>query len=149
MIMCNDINLLFLLLRHWRVQWRNSHLSLVRYMYQHSGVIQVLLQHWLLWRWDKMWRLAPALLSFCILRETDFFERETMLLCQGTSVIRSCLRKLLYTLPQSHLAGVLPPLTLKVHCHAIQWFLRHFVVGKNNGGRSSFQAKRAQQVSCL
>ena len=28
-------------------------------------------------------------------------------------------------------------------------FLRHFVVGKNNGGRASFQAKRAQQVSCL
>ena len=27
-------------------------------------------------------------------------------------------------------------------------FLRHFVVGKN-GGRASFQAKRAQQVSCL
>ena len=28
-------------------------------------------------------------------------------------------------------------------------FLRHFVVGENNGGRLSFQAKRAQQVSCL
>ena len=28
-------------------------------------------------------------------------------------------------------------------------FLRHFVVGKNNGGCVSFQTKRAQQVSCL
>ena len=28
-------------------------------------------------------------------------------------------------------------------------FLRHFVVGKNNGGRVSFQTKFAQQVSCL
>ena len=28
-------------------------------------------------------------------------------------------------------------------------FLRHFVEGKNNGGRVSFQTKRAQQVSCL
>ena len=28
-------------------------------------------------------------------------------------------------------------------------FLRHFVVGKNNGGCASFQTKRAQQVSCL
>ena len=28
-------------------------------------------------------------------------------------------------------------------------FLRHFVVRKNNGGRASFQTKRAQQVSCL
>ena len=28
-------------------------------------------------------------------------------------------------------------------------FLRHFVVGKNNGGRASFQAKRAQLASCL
>ena len=28
-------------------------------------------------------------------------------------------------------------------------FLRHFVVGKNNGGRVSFQTKHAQQVSCL
>ena len=38
---------------------------------------------------------------------------------------------------------------LKVHCHAIRWFLRHFVVGTNNGGRASFQTKRAQQVCCL
>ena len=39
---------------------------------------------------------------------------------------------------------------LKVHCHAIGGdFLRHFVVGKINGGHASFQTKRAQQVSCL
>ena len=38
---------------------------------------------------------------------------------------------------------------LKVHCHAIQWFLSHFVVGKNNGGLAFFQTKRAQKVLCM
>ena len=38
---------------------------------------------------------------------------------------------------------------LKVHCHAIQWFFAPFCCGEKNGGRASFQAKRAQQVSCL
>ena len=36
-----------------------------------------------------------------------------------------------------------------MHCHAIQWFFAPFCCGKNNGGRASFQTKRAQQVSCL
>ena len=44
--------------RHWRVQWRNSHLSLSCQMYQHSGVIWVLLQHRLPWRWKKLYRWA-------------------------------------------------------------------------------------------